>query len=430
MEEKIIKWSEVKQELQEKVVDITGDFNFSTLEVKKANNIDNFYYFFDTKDNYFCLVFILDNKSKVQRRCLVTLIQSSDNKMLPRFEFFTWDKIAEKKGDEANNKPYKARVQLDGNGSKNLWKLIGFLTTIKNVDLKNFSSYKVVNSDSYISEFKSKDEFEKIKDLTQIFLDKNLKESDINKALFVKRKGVLETFKKLLEDKDEIENYKKEYEEEIKTKGGEAVWHHFLKNNNWLLGLNIDIRFIFEFINEVKVGIEDTAGAGSPKADLMGISDFTTLIELKTSETKFFSENKKNTVRANTWSFTDKFIDGISQCLGQKFDWDKGHENKGLIDNNNNILDQNCYRTVDPKTIFIIGNKQKELPLNNSNRDIVVKKDTLERFSRNNRNIEIISYDELYERAYFMVFGEKAPELNFINIEENHEEIKVKNIPF
>lgn len=413
--------------LKEEIIDITGDFDFSFLQLKKANAIDSFYYFFNESNSSFCSIFILDDKPQVQRRCKVTLIESSDNKLIPRFEFFTWDKIADTKKDETNNKPFKARVQLDGDSSKNLWKLIAFLTTIKDIDLNNFSSYKIVDSDSYISKFKDKEEFEKVEELKKIFSVQDLKESSINKALFIRRKDIVEKFKKMLEDNSEIEKYRTEYQ--INYSGDEAIWHHFFKNNDWLLGFNIDIKFINEFINEVNVGIPNTEGCGSPKSDLVGISDYTTLVELKTSETKFFTENKKNTARTNTWSFTDHFIDGISQCLGQKFDWDKKHESKYLVNNNQTVIDQNCYRTVDPKIIFIIGNKQKELPFEDTSVDIIFKKDTLERFRRNNRNIEIMSFDELYERAYFMVYGEKASKLNFVN-NNNEEEVKIENIPF
>jgi len=395
----------------DKVVEIKEDFDFSTLQIRKASSIDKFFYFFDSQDSSFCSVFILDDKPQVQRRVGVTLIESSNNKLLPRFEFFTWDKKAEEKKMETNNKPFKARVQLDGDASRNFWKLIGFLTTIQNIDLKEFSSFRVISSDSYISEFKNKEELDKINDLKEMF--SNLDEAIISKALFNKRKDVIEEFKKMLENEKYLKEYRSNHFSEIKSPGYEAVWHHFLKNNNWLLGLNIDIKFICDFTTEVDVGVANTTGSGSPKSDIMGISDFTTLVELKTLNTNFFTDKPKNTSRANTWSFSDDFIDGISQCLGQKFDWDKNCIQKNLINNDNEILNQNLYRTVDPKTIFIIGNKQKELPFESSNGDVAKRKDTLERFRRNNRNIEIMSYDELYERAYFVVFGSKAPKLVF-----------------
>lgn len=55
----------------------------------------------------------------------------------------------------------------------------------------------------------------------------------------------------------------------------------FLKREQLILGLNADIRFIPEFIDETKVGVEDSRGKGSPRVDMLGISNYTTLVELK-----------------------------------------------------------------------------------------------------------------------------------------------------
>ena len=84
-----------------------------------------------------------------------------------------------------------------------------------------------------------------------------------------------------------------------------------------------------------------------------------------------------------------------------------------------------------------MGNKQKELNLNNIQTENIIKRDTLERFKRNNRNVEILSFDELYERAYFIVYNKIAPKLIFKNNNENNielikgkEEIDFNDIPF
>ncbi len=182
------------------------------------------------------------------------------------------------------------------------------------------------------------------------------------------------------------------------------IWHHFFKNNDWILGLNVDIKFIREFHDEQKVGIENSKGSGSPRTDLLGVSDYTTLIELKHSGTKIFKK-EKNKARANTWDFTSDFIEGISQCLGQKFALDRSYELKKYINESGNILDQNQTFTIDPKTVFIVGNRKIEFP-HNMEIDNYTRSQTFELFRRNNRNIDIVTFDELFERAYHTIFGE------------------------
>ena len=170
--------------------------------------------------------------------------------------------------------------------------------------------------------------------------------------------------------------------------------------NKWILGLSLDIRFIRDFYNQGDVGVKDTTGKGSPKSDMIGIRDYTVLVELKTPDKQIFTDKKKDTSRANTWSFSDNFIDGISQCLGQKSKWDKNSNMKELVNpETEEIINQDKIRTVDVKVMFIIGNKSKEFSENTVTVDIKTKRDTFELFRRNNRNVEIITYDELYERA-------------------------------
>lgn len=82
--------------------------------------------------------------------------------------------------------------------------------------------------------------------------------------------------------------------------------------------------------------------------------------------------------------------------------------NKAIITNDNEVLDQERYRTIDPRVIFVIGNKKQEIPEDSKDIDIIQKRDTFERFRRNSRNIDIMTYDELYERAYHIVFNKPA----------------------
>jgi hypothetical protein len=268
---------------------------------------------------------------------------------------------------------------------------------------RNGLSLRVDISD-YIAVFKSKTELEQVKELSKMIQESGLSDETIRKSLSDKRKDSLIIFQSLLNETSAITEYKEKFS--IRELGEECVWHHFLKNNPWILGLSVDIRFIRDFYPETNSGISNTDGKGSPEVDMTGIRDYTVLIELKTSETLIFTEKKRSSSRANTWSFSDDFIDGVSQCLGQKFDWDKGHKSKDLTDpKNGTVLSQDKIRTVDPKTIFIIGNKEKEIPEDRNSAHNFLKRDTFERFRRNNRNIEIVTFDELYERAYFIVHG-------------------------
>lgn len=292
------------------------------------------------------------------------------------------------------------------------WKLIGFLNRFKElVDLGDFEkSFQVVSKDIYFIQFKDKNEKEKFEELKELWKLSGLKENAIRSFVYENRKENIKTFYYLLKNKTYRDTKSLDYyKDKYGLKGDEAVWHHFLKKNDWILGLNVDIKFIREFYDEQKVGNENSLGKGSPKSDLLGISNYTTLIELKHSNTKIFTLNKTSKSRTNTWDFSSDFIEGVSQCLGQKFSIEKSFEFKNFINESNQRLDKQKYKTLDPKTIFIIGNRKIEFP-HNLNEDNIVKSETFERFRRNNRNLEIITFDELFERSYHLIYSKKIDE--------------------
>lgn len=349
--------------------------------------------------------FIINKKIKVMTLCEVKFFRSStSNKYVPRLTFVKT--YIEGNIKETAKKKVIISFSSSSDGYENFWKMIGFLNRFKEtVDLGEFDrSFEVMDKDIYYEIYKNKNNSEKILELIKLARTANLTEYDIKSIITDNRKTHLEVFRLLIYDQNFFELYKKNNSVDITKHGLEAVFHNFLKRHDWIIGLNVDIKFIIDLISEGNLGISNTNGRVSPIVDFIGISDYTFLVEIKTPDTLIFTKSKKSTARTNTWSFSDHFIDGISQCLGQKSIWVQSHKNKDLV-SDNIIINQNIYRTADPKFIFIIGNKNKEFPKENTSPDNITKRDTFELFRRNNRNIEIITYDELFERAYYIVYN-------------------------
>lgn len=352
--------------------------------------------------------FILDENTKTRIHCMVSFYPSSKTKKyIPRLIFKKTDLKNEEKYID-NQKPINISFNKS-NQSIVFWKFIGFLNSFKEiVDVGEFDhSYQVISKNAYYIEFENKNEKEKVEEIKHLIEKSDLKEKDFKNIVFEHRKGHIKLFYFLIKNK----KYKGRkalniYQEKYKLNGEEAVWHHFLKKNDWILGLNVDIKFIRDLFDEQKVGIENSAGKLSPKSDMLGISDYTSLIELKHSNTKIFKQNKSSKSRTDTWDFTSEFIEGVSQCLGQKFSLEKSFNLKEFTDKNGKRLDKVKHRTIDPKAIFIIGNRKVEFP-HDDMEDHIIKSETFERFRRNNRNLEILTYDELFERSYHLVFSEK-----------------------
>ena len=83
-------------------------------------------------------------------------------------------------------------------------------------------------------------------------------------------------------------------------------------------------------------------------------------------------------------------------------------EYKNISDEKGNIIHTKKNKILDPKAVLIIGSRNAEFPhIRNSEFDL--KSDCFERMRRDSRNIEIVTYDELFERAFHIAFTDKLP---------------------
>lgn len=383
--------------------------DLSTLEIKESTHQNNCLIRDKLDTGKYYNKFIIQDNPKTKIICEISFYPSSiTSKYLPRLIFKKTDTAVVTKQVDVK-KPVIIGFK-ESEEALAFWKLIGFLNSFKDiVDLGEFEkSFQVVSKNAYFFEFANKGEKEKVEEIKELILKADLKENDIKSITFENRKKTIRAFLYLLKNKFtrgklSLEYYKDRYNLQDAR---ESVWHYFLKKNDWILGLNVDIKFIRDLYDEQKVGIENSKGSGSPKTDLLGISDYTTLIELKHSETNIFKKEKTSKSRTNTWDFTPDFIEGVSQCLGQKFALDKNYKLKDFTNDDGELIDQSIIRTIDPKTVFIIGIRKREFP-HDSIGEHYIKSETFELFRRNNRNIEIITFDELFERAYHIVFSER-----------------------
>lgn len=382
----------------------------SEITIKETVNKDKCIVWDQSDSNKAYNSFLLDKNSKSKIICEISFYKSSETqKYIPRPIF---KRLSLENVEQISSADKKVIISLNkSNPSKQFWKLITFLSSYKEiVDFDNFkTSYKVVPKDSYIIQFKNQGEKEKLEDLKELINLANLSTSEFKYLTFESRKQNLKAFYYLLKNKvlsDNTTSHETYREKYSIRKGEEYIWHHFLKTNDWILGLNADVKFIQEFLDEQKVGNPTSKGRQDPQVDILGISDFTVLIELKHTKTNIFKFDKSKG-RANTWDFTSDFIEGISQCLGQKFEFDKSFDSRSFEKDDATILDKSRIQSVDPISILIIGNKKREFPVKDLNSVNLIKGKTLERFRRNNRNITVLTYDELFERAYHIVYSKK-----------------------
>lgn len=284
----------------------------------------------------------------------------------------------------------------------NFAQLKAFLSFISEIDLKGITEKRLKILDD--QELDS-DTIRSVKtllsknggaELVETLIDEGIISSkDLVNTSF--RKRGLQIFSKLESD----HNYWKTYAEDnsISAHSEEKIWQYFFEKNQWIFGYGLDYRFQQILQREVHLSNSELDGSNTVIGDyLLGDKFFTSFIEIKKPSTPLFGTEKN---RSNSWRLSNDLIDSVSQILE--------HKASGLIrlDSNHYIqgepLPQKAY---DSKVILIIGNWSE---LNGClTQEKEIKKKTFELFRRDSKNIEILTYDELYERAQFIVEGEKA----------------------
>lgn len=200
---------------------------------------------------------------------------------------------------------------------------------------------------------------------------------------------------------DGISYYKQEIMGIPNTKE-ELAWQHFFAMNPWIFGYGLDYRFNTILQKEFAASGTTAAGKEQVNADfLVADTRFTAFVELKKPTTPLFGTTQN---RARAWGLSRDLQDAKSQILEQKASGQiKAETERDFFDDQGNPIHQ---RTFDPKVILVIGSWSE---IASDDRHTKVKKQkTFELYRRDSRNVEFITFDELYERACHIV-GDGIP---------------------
>ena len=198
---------------------------------------------------------------------------------------------------------------------------------------------------------------------------------------------------KLVEERKTI---LKHFENNLSRNISEPKWQDFFYDNQWIFGYGLQYKFQGILQKEFHASNTNINGSGAVISDfLLADSRFTTFVELKRPDTPLY---KGVGNRSNAWSLSNELLYAVSQILEQKASGQIKMEKEELYDDCGNVITQ---RPIDPKVILIIG-MWNEIENDNSQTQRI-KERTFELFRRDSRNIDIITYDELYDRAKFIV---------------------------
>jgi hypothetical protein len=285
--------------------------------------------------------------------------------------------------------------------------LIGFLQGLASLDLDSVNERRIPLADSPDFDADTKRRFRTLISTKegQALIAEAVRSGDLTSADIVNigyRKSQLAVFEQLLSDYAAVEQYRTAHH---LPQGLEAVWQHFFEANTWIFGYGLD--FIFNRPLEGKrleqtVHGYDFAGPGKVADALMkssGIISSLCLVEIKTPAARLV---ERHPYRADCWQASRELSGGIAQAQKTV---QKTVENVALSpvlrpvkttgDPTGEIV-----HSYQPKSYLVIGTLGEFRGEQGINHE---KFASFELLRRQTRQPEIITFDELLERAKFIV---------------------------
>lgn len=169
--------------------------------------------------------------------------------------------------------------------------------------------------------------------------------------------------------------------------------------HNWIFGYGLNYQFLNVIEDQPDYGGGNYTRKGSQRGDYLtrtsGETKFTVLVEIKTPKALLFTYKKNGELEENrngACLLSRHILGGVSQIQINSRTWSLDSQ----VKKNSKILEKSKIYTIQPKGILVIGNTSEF----KEDEDMI---NTFEEYRRNTYNPEIITFDELYERARFIV---------------------------
>ncbi len=214
------------------------------------------------------------------------------------------------------------------------------------------------------------------------------------------RREQLGLFESMLKDSTFIENRANE----LGIRGKEAVWQRFFEDNPWIFGYGLNYVFMSELDDKKLEQITTGAYLSSPGKIIdalmktRGFISSLCFVEIKTNETKLLDERKP--YRSGSWKISGELAGSVAQIqrtlqLALEIIHSKYESTSKHGDPSGEIV-----FLYQPKAYVVVGSLEQFMMESGINEE---KYCSFELFRQNLNNPEIITFDELFSRAHFIV---------------------------
>lgn len=296
----------------------------------------------------------------------------------------------------ATDKPHNASFSLRGN------EIDKFIEFVQNIQLASLEGRRSINvSDEELTKLRISDHQAKIllsenEDVFAEILKSSVTKEDIVAVGY--RKSKLKIFERLLTDADYFKALK-----ERANCGNEAIWQRFFEKNKWVFGYGLGYIFLSSLddkkLEQVVQGatVEHHGKRVDALMKTRGVLSNLCFIELKTHQTPLL-ENVS--YRSGCWAPSKELAGAVAQVQGTVASAVKSLSSKiQLTDGQGNPNGEEVFN-YQPKSFLVIGNLSEFVGDHGTNID---KFRSFELYRRNTMNPEIVTFDELYERAKCIV---------------------------
>jgi hypothetical protein len=384
--------------------DVTrGDF--ADLEIRSSQDSSGFHYLYDTRARRMITDFVLDDRPQVATLCSVTIIKKGDT-FTPRIKL--WKKDKTKAGensathtvpDTGTTRAVKALVDT-GDAHENFWKVINFLQGCAGLSTPGGSLQLVAGDEDQLAQLLTGQDRTMVLGAVRTAIGGGLTEEDIR--LISNRKEQLQRFERLLTDPD----YFQQQESLATTRGAEAVWQAFFEANQWIFGYGLNL-IACESIDDGKLerittGANIFGGAGKRIDAIMrskGLISSMLFCEIKTHDTELLA---KTPYRKGVFHASKELGGGVAQvqktvCKAQQL---IGREFLTRIRDDDGNPTGVELSTTRPRQVLVIGSLREFIHNDGVNSEEI---SSFELYRTSIQDVEIITFDELYQRACFIV---------------------------
>ncbi|NOU18787.1 MAG: DUF4263 domain-containing protein [Bacteroidales bacterium] len=301
----------------------------------------------------------------------------------------------------ATNKPHNASFAFVG---EEIETLIEFIKNIQSVKLESNGPINITDEELkklIISDNQARSLLHENQEIFAQLLKSEITKEDIIAVGY--RKKQLGYYRKLMSDKI--------YFEEVKTKTNctnESLWQKFFEKNKWVFGYGLGYIFLSSLDDKKLEQIVQGHNVNSygKRVDALmktnGIISNLCFIEIKTNTTPLLDSKP---YRSGCWAPSQELTGAVAQIQGTVASAVETLSNKVILeDHEGNPTGEEVFN-YQPKSYLVIGNLDEFSNEHGINKN---KYRSFELYRKNTSNPEIITFDELYERAKFIVHSNES----------------------